>query len=163
MKGICNVCGTKKSQFMRATTTGKGFLNNAIEKIGDLRIEFHLAADKGENVSNGSFNNQQKYSYCGPGTKYEQRVRKGYRGINELDRVCKLHDQFYNENMDTKIRNISDVALAHRAEEIAKNPMYDSIQKRYANFVSGIMKKKTNWDSALSQKTRKGVLERRTS
>ena len=67
----------------------------------------------------GSFNDQQKYSYCGPGTRYEQRIREGYKGINELDKMCKLHDQFYNENKDTKERNISDVALAHRADEIA--------------------------------------------
>ena len=45
--------------------------------------------------------------------------REGYQGINELDKMCKLHDQFYNENKDTKDRNISDVALAHRADEIA--------------------------------------------
>ena len=33
--------------------------------------------------------------------------------------------KFYNENTDTKSRNISDIALAHRADEIARNPMYD--------------------------------------
>src|SRR5271157_4403324 len=78
----------------------------------------------------------------GPGTKYEQRNREGYRGINELDGVCKLHDKFYNENTDTKTRNISDIALAHRADEVARNPMYDAVQRKDANFISGIMKTK---------------------
>ena len=30
-------------------------------------------------------------------------IREGYRGINELDRMCKLHNKFYNENSDTKV------------------------------------------------------------
>ena len=39
-------------------------------------------------------------SYYGPGTRYQQRIREGYNGINELDKMCKLHDQFYNENKE---------------------------------------------------------------
>ena len=107
-----------------------------------MPFELHQFAEKGEDVPGGSFNNQQKYSYCGPGTKYEQRNREGYKGINELDGVCKLHDKFYNENTDTKTRNISDIALAHRADEIARNPMYDVDERINANFISEIMKTK---------------------
>ena len=72
-------------------------------------------------------------------------MREGYRGINELDSMCKLHDKFYNENRDTKVRNISDIALAHRADEIANNPMYDDVQRKDANFISGIMKTKAKF------------------
>ena len=28
--------------------------------------------------------------------------------------MCKLHDKFYNENTDTRTKNTSDIALAHR-------------------------------------------------
>jgi hypothetical protein len=87
-------------------------------------------------------NNQSNYSYCGPGTKYEERNKQGYVGINELDSMCKLHDKFYNENTDTKTRNISDVALAHRADEISANPRYSDVERRDAKFISGIMKTK---------------------
>jgi len=59
--------------------------------------------------------------------------------------MCKLHDQFYNEHTDTKSRNISDIALAHRAEEIARNPMYDEQQKKDANFIAGIMRNKARF------------------
>ena len=76
-------------------------------------------------MANGSFNNLQKYSYAGPGTKYLQINREG---ITELDNVAKLHDQFYNENPDSKTRNISDAALAHRAEDIANDPVTDKPQ-----------------------------------
>jgi len=144
IEGTCSVCGTKKAVFLSSTdresARGKGFsLNNL---INNLPIEFHQYAEKGEYVPGGSFNDQQKYSFCGPGTRYEQRIREGYQGINELDKMCKLHDQFYNENKDTRDRNISDVALAHRADEIAKDLNFDDVQRKDARFISGIMKTK---------------------
>jgi len=65
LKGICSICGLKKNKFM-STTTGSGFnLNNFIK---NLPIELHQFAEKGENVPEGSSNDQLKYSYCGPGT-----------------------------------------------------------------------------------------------
>ena len=69
VKGVCSVCGKNKSVFVTALRppTGKGFsLNNL---INSLPIEFHQFAETGENVPGGSFNDQQKYSYCGPGTR----------------------------------------------------------------------------------------------
>src|SRR5271169_1054226 len=142
IKGICVECGKNKSSFI-APSTGTGFSLNSF--VNNLSIELHKFAEKGEDVPGGSFNNQQKYSYCGPGIKYEQRVREGYKGINELDRMFKVHDKFYNENTDTKTRIISDIALAHRADEIARNPMYDEAQRKDANFISGIMKTKAKF------------------
>ena len=141
VKGVCSVCGKNKSVFVRGTaSTGNGFsLNNL---INNLPIEFHQFAETGENIPGGSFNDQQKYSYCGPGTRYDQRMKEGYKGINELDSMCKLHDQFYNENTDTKIRNLSDAALAHRADEIAANVNLDAAQRKDAQFLSKIMKTK---------------------
>ena len=73
IKGTCSICSTN-SQFVKSST-GRGFLNDAIGKLGDLDIELHLTAEKGENVPNGSFKNLQKYSYAGPGTTYLQRNR----------------------------------------------------------------------------------------
>jgi len=122
-----------------------GFLNNIIEKLGEYNIELHLAADKGEYIQNGSFNGLQKYSFAGPGTRYLQRVKEGYVGINELDQMAKLHDEFYNENSDTKLRNISDRALAHRAEEIANDPMIDEPQRRDAKLVKTLMENKARF------------------
>ena len=130
---------------------GTGLLNNL---VNNLPVELHLAADKGENVPNGSFNDLQKYSYAGPGTKYIQRVKEGYRGINELDRMAKLHDQFYNENTDTKTRNISDVALAHRAREITSDPRTDEAQKRDARLVANLMENKARFGLGV-KKTKK--------
>src|SRR5271155_2050386 len=154
LKGTCTVCGKKKASFIANTSnkSGGGFNLNSL--VNNFPFELHQFAEKGEDVPGGSFNNQQKYSYCGPGTKYEQRNREGFKGINELDSTCKLHDRFYNENTDTKTRNISDIALAHRADEIARNPMHDAIQRKDANFISGIMKTKAKFGLGVKPKTK---------
>src|SRR5437870_4823715 len=120
LSGVCKVCGTKKSRFI-SNTSGQGVFNDVLSKIGNTVGELHLPSSQGEYVPNGSFNNRSNYSYCGPGTKYTQRNKEGYKGINELDKMCKLHDQFYTDNTDTASRNISDEALAHRAYEISND------------------------------------------
>jgi Domain of unknown function (DUF5679)/Phospholipase A2-like domain len=158
LKGMCSVCGKNKASFIACSATGKGFSLNSF--VNNLPVELHQFAERGEEVPGGSFNNQQKYSYCGPGTKYEKRVREGYKGINELDRMCKLHDKFYNENTDTKIRNISDIALAHRAEEIAGNLTYDDAQRKDANFISGLMKAKAKFGlGVVSKNSKRGPMK----
>jgi len=151
LKGVCSICGVNKSTFISRevsqSSTGKGF--NLNDMINNSPIELHMYADKGEDIPNGSFNGLQKYSYCGPGTRYEQRTKEGYKGINELDNMCKLHDQFYNEYTDTKTRNIIDIALAHGAEKIARNQNYDNPQRKDANFISGIMRNKARFGMGL--------------
>ena len=106
LKGICTVCGMKRHH-LYLSKSGGGFNLNSF--VNNLPFELHQFAEKGEDVPGGSFNNQQKYSYCGSGTKYEQRNREGYKGINELDSMCKLHDRFYNKNITifVQITNIS--------------------------------------------------------
>jgi len=132
--------GGTVSNLSACAASGKGFsLNNL---VNNLPIEVHQFAETGENIPGGSFNDQQKYSYCGPGTRYVQRIREGYKGINELDSMCKLHDQFYKENINTQRRNLSDETLAYRADQIAANQNLDSAQRKDAKFLSGVMRTK---------------------
>ena len=134
IKGICSVCGTKKSVFVSSTATaapqtlkaaaaklgsladlatasehhGKGFsLNNL---INNLPIEFHQYAEKGEYVPGGSFNDQQKFSFCIAGTRYEQRITEGYQGINELNKMCNHTTNFI---MKTRIPKIGISVMWH--------------------------------------------------
>ena len=58
--------------------------------------------------------------------------------------MWKLQAHFYNENKDTKQRNISDIPLAHRADEIASNLNFDETQSKDAKSISRIMKTKAN-------------------
>ncbi len=154
LRGNCFICGTKKCSFISNNKTGTGILNTALNYIPEL----HLPANEGEFVQNGSFNNKNKYSFCGPGTKYVQRNQEGYQGINELDRMCKLHDQFYNENKDTERRNLSDAALAHRAHEISNDPKFDSNQRWWADKVERIMNAKVKFGLG-SKNLKKGSMK----
>lgn len=147
LQGICSVCGTKKSKFI-----GSGMFNKALTTASNLFGEMHLPSTQGEFVPGGSFNHQKKYSYCGPGTKYNQRVQEGYEGINELDRNCKLHDKFYTDHLDTKSRNISDYALAQKANDIAKNENYDTDQRWKAGIVSKILAAKARFGLGVKSK-----------
>src|SRR5437870_1165874 len=69
--------------------------------------------------------------------------------------MCKLHDRFYNENSDTESRNISDLALSHRENEIANDSRFDGSQRRDAKFVSGIMKNKARFGLGIKSKNLK--------
>ena len=57
--------------------------------------------------------------------------------------MAKLHDRFYYENEDTKTRNISDVALAHRANKIANDPRIDEAQRKDAKLIKTLMETKS--------------------
>ena len=51
---------------------------------------------------------------------------------------------FINENKDAKDGNMSDGALAHRADKIARDSNFDDVQRKDARFISGIMKTKAH-------------------
>lgn len=55
------------------------------------------------------------YRYCGPGTKLEERLKRGDPGINPLDEACKQHDISYSKNPETSERNKADLVLADEA------------------------------------------------
>src|SRR5277367_4833303 len=71
--------------------------------------------------------------------------------------MCKLHDKFYNDNHDTASRNVSDLALAHRANEIANDSRYDSTQRSAASIVALIMKNKARFGLGLTKQTSKNL------
>lgn len=75
---------------------GRGLINDIINK---LPFALHLPG----------------YEYCGPGTKLEERLAKGQRGINPLDAACREHDIAYRDHKDLESRHRADKELEHRA------------------------------------------------
>jgi len=112
------------------------------DMISGLTSEMHLFHPDGENVPGGSFNGLQTYSYCGPGTKFYQRYKEGYRGVNLLDQGCMYHDLGYALHKDVAGRNVYDKYLAALCDKIVAEPDIDEQQKADARFVSAIMKSK---------------------
>jgi hypothetical protein len=91
------------------------------------------------------------YSYAGPFTKYEQRLREGYLGVNDLDKAAKLHDQAYTMYSDTQTRNIADNILASTANVIA-NTTNDPQEAKDARLVEGVMSLKSRFGFGLKKK-----------
>lgn len=50
-----------------------------------------------------------------PGTKLDERLERGDKGINPLDAACKEHDIYYRDNKDTESRHIADKELETQA------------------------------------------------
>ena len=77
--------------------TGKGLVNKALQYVPEMHLSLpsNILSEK---VSNGSFNNTGKYSYCGPGTKIQKRINEGYKGVNSLDSACRKHGIYYSND-----------------------------------------------------------------
>ena len=59
--------------------------------------EFHMRTWKG-----------QKYHFCGPNTRLEERLAREDEGINRLDQVCKQHDIDYSNAESLADKYIAD-------------------------------------------------------
>ena len=90
-RGTCVVCGTTKTQFIKASTGGS-LLNKA---INNLPVEMHLPG----------------HNFTGPGTKLNKRLnpdltpKKWSKPINRVDKAAYHHDLCYLKNNDTATRN----------------------------------------------------------
>jgi hypothetical protein len=130
---------------------GGSLLNTVLNKLPIP--EMHMKSKKGgENVPGGSFNNTSKYSYCGPGTKLQKRIKQGYKGVNSLDRACQQHDIAYATDKDTRTRNKADDVLAAAATRIVMNANLSEAERSEARGVAAIMSAKSKLGMGLQKK-----------
>lgn len=139
LKGICIICGSSKNKFVSKNySEGGSIMNKVIEYIPEIHMKD--SNGKGENVPNGKFNNSGKYSYCGPGTKFVERMKEGYKGINNLDKACLVHDYSYQNYPDHK--DTWDLWLTKKSSEIANDPNIDEQTRNDAKLVTFLMSTK---------------------
>jgi hypothetical protein len=150
-KGKCMVCGFNKNRLISSKISGKGVFNSLFNTVGKIMPELHLKHETGEQVPNGSFNDKKTYSYAGPFTRLEQRLREGYQGVNDLDRASREHDLAYSKYKDTENRHKHDDILAQRAVDIAANSI-DLQERKDAQYVAGIMSGKQRFGLGLKKK-----------
>jgi hypothetical protein len=127
--------------------------------------EMHLSLPsniKSEQVSNGTFNNTGKYSFCGPFTKLNRRLPEGYQGVNSLDEACRRHDIAYTKYKKTKDRNVADDVLAQEASTIAIDESKPEYERKDARLVTGIMGTKSRFGLGLDDKLKKTYYNPRT-
>lgn len=82
------------------------------------------------------------FKYCGPGNPIEQQLINNDPPLNQLDRECKDHDEFYLLNSKLKDRHQADSRLATAAWKRVK-ARDSSLKERLAGLlVTGAMKAK---------------------
>lgn len=87
---------TRKGRGRRTTAGRTGRRSRRRQAGGLLDIQKWIS-------KSGSEFHWPGYQYLGPGTKLEQRLKRGDPGINRLDRIAKQHDIDYS-----KAKNLRD-------------------------------------------------------
>ncbi|XP_073986139.1 uncharacterized protein [Rhodnius prolixus] len=123
---------------MRKKTTGKGLINSVINK---LPFEVHIPG----------------YKFCGPGTKLQERLNRGDKGVNPLDEACKEHDIAYFKNKDLKSRHKADRILAEKAWQRTKASDSSFGEKAAAWAVTNAMKVKVKLGGGGIKKKKKTI------
>lgn len=146
------VCRRKKQSSRKR---GKGILSSA------ARVFKGLAGNVTSTILNKVIDNLGEeyhipgYEWCGPGTKVNERLKRGDQGINSLDKACKAHDIAYTQNSDNKTRAVADRALANAAWDIFKNPQTPLAEKALSYLVTNVMKAKAAFGGTLRKKKKK--------
>jgi len=158
VRGICVVCGTKKSKF-----SGKGFLNKA---INSLPFEMHLPG----------------HNFTIPGTKLNKhlnpdRTPKAWsKPVNGVDNAAYHHDICYVKNKDTKTRNeVCDKNMLEEPDGIYNPTLRKRIDRGIVRPIIGTKKrfgmglknegsetdrsKNVSWSTPLAEELHKPVIK----
>lgn len=101
---------------------GKGLVNTL---INNLPFELHIPG----------------YQFCGPGTRLQERLARGERGVNELDNACMHHDIAYTSN-NSKDRRKADILLMNMAKQRMRSKNAGRGEKLASWAVNKVMKSK---------------------
>ena len=124
------------------------FNKRALRKPSSRRVATIHRKQSGQGLINWLISNLPTelhipgYSFCGPGTKLQQRLAAGERGINRLDTECLKHDLAYEKHSDTPNRLRADRELEIGAQKISDDPNTQLGEKLAAKFVIKIMRLK---------------------
>lgn len=102
-----------------------GDLGDIVDKIlFALPFEVHVPFSEG------------KAQFCGPGTKYAERVARGDKGVNYLDAECKNHDYAYGTYpKGSTQRYQADLNLLKVAHKMGIDPNTTTFNRFIANYV----------------------------
>lgn len=94
------------------------------------------------------------YNFCGPGTKLQERLRRGDRGINLLDEACREHDIAYAEHKNLASRHEADRILQERAWHRVKSGNASIGERAAAWAVTTAMKTKRKLGMGIKKRRR---------
>lgn len=97
------------------------------------------------------------YRFCGPGTKLQERLARGDRGINLLDEACREHDISYSQHKDLAARHEADRILQERAWRRVKSKDASVGERAAAWGVTTVMKTKRAIGAGMRKKKQQRV------
>jgi hypothetical protein len=81
-------------------------------------------------------------NFCGPGTNISARVKRGDRGINQVDEVCRQHDIDYSlSGGDPNLVRRADENMITRIDRVESSPHPD-VTDRDIKVIRGLIKAK---------------------
>ena len=136
-RGTCVVCGTTKTQFIKAQKGGS-LLNKA---INNLPFEMHLRG----------------HNFTGPVTKLKKRLnpdltpKKWSKPVNRVDKAAYHHDVRYLKNDDTATRNaVCDKNMLKELKGIYNPTLRERLVK---SFVSNLIRMKVKFGMGVKKNT----------
>ena len=136
-RGTCVVCGTTKTQFIKAPAGGS-LLNKA---INNLPVEMHLPG----------------HNFTGPGTKLNKRLnpdltpKKWSKPINRVDKAAYHHDLCYLKNNDTATKHaVCDKNMLKELEGIYKPTIREKMER---GLVSSLIGAKARFGMGVDKKS----------
>ena len=141
-RGTCVICGTTKTQFIKAQKGGS-LLNKA---INSLPFEMHLPG----------------HNFTGPGTKLKKRLnpdvtpKEWGKPVNRVDKAAYHHDVCYLKNDDTATRNaVCGKNMLKELEGIYNPSLRERLDK---SIVSKIIRNEGKiWNGSLKKKFSRGI------
>ena len=136
-RGTCLICGTTKTQFIKAQKSGS-LLNKF---INNLPFEMHLLG----------------HNFTGPGTKLNKRLnpdltpKKWSKPVNRVDKAAYHHDVCYLKNDDTATRNaVCDKNMLKELKGIYNPTLRERLDK---SIVSKLIGTKVNFGMGVKKKS----------
>ena len=141
-RGSCAICGTTKTQFIKAVAKGGSILN---KMINNLPVEMHLLG----------------HNFTGPGTKLNKRLnadltpKEWSKPINRIDKAAYHHDICYLKNNDTATRNnVCDKNMLQEMKNIYNPTLRERMERGLVSTLIGT-KKRFGWGISNSQEEKK--------
>lgn len=122
------------SALPEGTVSGSGLLNDL---INSLPFELHAPG----------------YNFMGPGTKLEERLKRGDRGINPLDEAARAHDIWYSKHKKAEDRWEADKVFQDKAFERVIAPDADLPERLWGLTAGSTMWAKRKLGLGLSRPT----------
>lgn len=97
------------------------------------------------------------YNYCGPGTKFMDRLKNKDDGINELDEACKAHDLLYTFTKNASDRRQADIVLAKESVKVMFDPNVSRYERTCALFTSLVMINKAELKNNKQKKQKRRI------